>query len=426
MRQRHPKEMFYLAVTEMCQRFAFWGIAGLLVIYLVQIKKFSDSAADQLFGVFTGLAFFLPIVGGYISDKLNYRSPVMWGISLTGLGCFLIATGNLTLILISLFLVAIGASLFTPGIYALLGCLYTHAHDLRESGFSIYYSAVNLGVFLSMIVLGALGQAGLWHLAFALAGIIQFLGLYFFKKALKNPQLQNLSAVRFARKSKKSPKLHRHEKDRIWVICILSLFSILFWMAYNQGGSSMNLFALRFTNRGFFGFNMPPTWLLASESLYLILLAFPLACLYVYLTKKKCNPTPQAKSAYSLFSMGICFLIMTIGARAIPSGAASAMVNPFYLFIAYAFMALGEMLIAPIGLSLVTHLSPHRFTAFLIGVWYCCIGIAFYAGGAIAPLMSKLNISAFFSLFVLLAVLFGVILLLLSKKLNAMRHLDTL
>jgi POT family proton-dependent oligopeptide transporter len=285
---------------------------------------------------------------------------------------------------------------------------------------------VNIGVFLSMIILGALGQAMLWHLAFFLAGIMQIPGLLFFYKALKNPEIKKLSSVGITQKSKKPAPLHAHEKDRIWVICILSVFSILFWMAYNQGGSSMNLFALRYTNRMAFGFNMPPTWLLASESLYLIILAFPLAALYLYLAKKKNNPSPQTKSAMSLFSIGICFLIMTIGSWSIPTGAQSALVNPFYLFVSYAFMALGEMLIAPIGLSLVTHLSPHRFTALLVGVWYCCIGVAFYAGGAIAPLMSSLHISSFFSIFVVLAFALGIVLLLFVKKLNAMRHLDTL
>lgn len=426
MKEKHPKEMYFLAITEMCQRFGFWGIAGLLVIYLVQVKGLPDASADQLFGIFTGLAFFLPVLGGYIADRLNYRLPVIWGISLTAAGCLLIATGQLMLILTALFLVAIGASFFTPGIYALLGSLYSRHHHLRESGFSIYYSSVNAGVFLAMIILGALGEANLWRLAFLLAGLLQGVGLLFFFKALKNPQLRDISSIRFSTKQKKQARLHPHEKNRIWVICILSLFSIFFWMAYNQGGSSMNLFALRYTNRFYFGFDMPTTWLLASESLYLILLAFPLASLYIYLTKKKHNPSPPLKSAFSLFSIGICFLIMTVGSWSIPSGAQTGLVNPFYLFIAYAFMALGEMLIAPIGLSLVTHLSPHRFTALLIGVWYGCIGIAFYAGGSIAPLMSHLNISSFFSMFVVIAFVFGTVLFFLSKKLSAMRHLNTL
>ncbi|MBY0529482.1 MAG: peptide MFS transporter [Rhabdochlamydiaceae bacterium] len=423
----HPKEMYLLALTEMCQRFAFWGIANLLVLYLVQNQKFTDTAADTLFGLFTGVAFVLPVVGGYFSDKFNYRLPVIWGILLTAAGCFLFSTGSLPLIYISLALVALGAAVFTPSIYALLGSLYHHQHHLRDGGFSIYYSAVNIGAFVAMVSLGALGQAKHWHFAFFLAGVVQLFALVFFKWALQNPDLLEASKIREKLKGKKQAPLHRHEWSRILVICILSFFSILFWMAYNQGGSSLNLFALRFTDRSVFGMEIPPVWLLSSETLYLILFAMPLSLLYVYLTKKKMNPTPIVKSALSLTSMGICFLIMVIASWHIPSGAHSGSVSPFYLLFAYAFMALGEMLIAPIGLSLITHLSPHRFTALLVGVWYLCIGIAFYLGGIIAPWMSKLKeMSQFFNLFVIASFVSAALLFLVAKKLDKMRHLKTL
>ena len=211
--------------------------------------------------------------------------------------------------------------------------------------------------------------------------------------------------------------MHLHEKRRIYVIIALCFFSILFWMAYNQGGSSMNLFALRYTDRQLGSFEMPPAWLLSSESLYLILFAFPLAKIYMALAKRKIDPTPPMKSAMSLFAIGCCFLIMAIGSTQIPAGSISAAISPGYLFSAYALMALGEMLIAPIGLSLITHLSPRRFTAMLVGTWYLCIGVAFYLGGMIAPWMSQMkDINGFFSIFVVLSFLFGVMLLTLVKK----------
>lgn len=424
--QSQPKAMYLLALTEMCQRFAFWGIGNLLVLYLVQYHKFSDSMADYLFGIFTGVAFVLPVIGGYIADRLNYRLPVVWGMIFTAIGCFLIAFGNVTMLYIALIFVAVGGAIFTPSIYALLGSLYHNNHSLRDSGFTIYYSSVNLGVFLAMILLGLIGTKN-WNTAFVVAGIIQLIGLLPFRSALRNVDASKIAPMHFKKTDGKKAKLHPHEKNRIWVILILSFFSILFWMAYNQGGSSMNLFALNYTNRHVAGFEMPPSWLLSSESLYLVIFAFPLAKLYTFLAKRKSDPTPPMKSALSLFAMGICFLIMTIGASQIPSGAHKAAISPSYLFVAYAFMALGEMLIAPIGLSLLTHLSPRRFTAMLVGVWYLCVGIAFYLGGVLAPLMSKLaNMNAFFGMFVVISFLFGLLLLLLVKKLNKMRHLKTL
>jgi POT family proton-dependent oligopeptide transporter len=422
-RFKQPKEMYLLALTEMCQRFAFWGVGNLLVLYLVQYQKFTDARADHLFGIFTGIAFVLPVLGGFIADRLNYKLPVISGIILTSIGCFLISSGSLTMLYIALCFIAIGGAIFTPSIYTLLGSLYRHQHHLRDSGFSIYYSAVNIGVFLAMILLGAIGQAHSWNMAFLVAGIIQLFGLIPFHKALKTFDLAHITPSLICPKTTPTP-LHSYEKDRIWVICILSFFSILFWIAYNQGGSSMNLFALNFTDRYIGKFQMPPSWLLSAESLYLLLLAFPLAKLYTYLAKRHKDPTPPMKSVISLAMIGLCFLVMVIGSLALPTNAVTGMVSPYYLLIAYAFMALGEMLIAPIGLSLITHLSPRRFTAMLVGVWYLCIGVAFYLGGIIAPWMSKVKeMSHFFTIFVILSFVFGALLLLLVKKLNHMRHL---
>lgn len=425
--KKHPKEMYLLAFTEMTQRFAFWGIANLLVIYLVQYKKFTDVLADQLFGMFTGIALMLPIVGGYFADRFNYRIPVIWGMCSTAIGCFLMATGQVSLIYVALVLVALGAAIFTPSIYALLGRVYHQQHHLREGGFSIYYSMVNIGAFVAMIVIGAFGQVKMWSLAFALAGLVQLSGLYFFTKALANSNLQEMSKKKQLTKEEKATSLHPHEQNRILMILMLSLFSIVFWMAYNQGGSSLNLFALRYTDRAIFGLEFPPSWLLSSETFYLIIFAVPLATLYHFLHERKINPTPAFKTGLSLVFMAICFAIMSFGSRLIPQGAHSAAISPSYLLFSYAFMALGEMLIAPIGLSLITHLSPHRYTALLVGCWYVCIGIAFYLGGAIAPLMDHLeSISSFFNFFTLISIAAAIALFAVVKKLDKMRHLNTL
>lgn len=426
---KHPPAMYWLALTEICQRFAFWGVGNLLVLYLVQSERFTDFTADNLYGAFTAVAFILPIFGGYVADRTNYRLPILWGMFCTALGCFLIATGAHTLLYVSLALLAIGTSIFTPSIYALLGHSYHGKHHLRDAGFSIYYAAVNIGGFLAMVILGAIGQTKSWKAAFITAGVIQLFGLFPYFRALKHlaPSLAKSKELSLERAQEGEKSLKKHEKDRIFVICCISFFTLLFWICYNQGGSSMNLFALRFTDRTVLGFEMPPTWLLSTESLYLILLAFPLASLYLYLAKRKKDPSPPVKAVCSLVMMGICYLIMMWGSSTIAPGAKSAALSPFYLIGAYLFMALGEMLIAPVGLSLITHLSPHRYVGMLVGFWYVCTGVAFYLGGAIAPLMSRLHtLSQFFSIFVILAFVAAFVLLLFVKKLNRMRHIDVL
>lgn len=424
----HPKEMYLLALTEMCQRFAFWGIGNLLVLYLVQSHNFLDKRADNLFGIFTGVAFVLPVLGGYIADRLGYRLPVIWGCISTAIGCFFISTGILSLLYVALVFVAIGGAVFTPSVYAILGHIYKNKHNLREGGFTIYYSAVNIGVFLALIILGVFGQNKHWNIAFIVAGCVQLLGLLPFHKIATSPLLADMH-TRQEKRNKNSNhfgKLQKKEKQRIFVILILAFFSILFWMAYNQGGSSMTLFALRYTNRNLFGFEMPPSWLLSAESIYLIVLAFPLAFLYQYLVKRKKDPSPPMKCALSLFAIGVCFVIMTLGSIQIPVGAVASLLSPGYLLSAYALMALGEMLICPIGLSLITHLSPHKYTAMLVGVWYFCIGVAFYLGGLVAGYMTDFKLSEFFNLFVIATFIPAIVLLLLVKKLDRMRHADSL
>jgi proton-dependent oligopeptide transporter, POT family len=423
---KHPPEMILLALVEMCQRFCFWGVGNLLVLYLLQHHGMSDTTADQVFAIFTGSALILPLFGGYVADRWNYQHAVIWGCILTAIGCFFIATNIIALVYLALIFVAIGGCIFTPSIYALLGAVYHDRHQLREAGFSIYYASVNIGVFAALIIMGAIGNANHWSAAFIIAGIVQIIGLIPLRAALSMKKLQRVSAEGKSSFSFRSegPPLLKRDKQRITVICILSLVSILFWMSYNQGGSSLTIFALKYTQRQIGNFTMPPAWLLSFETLFLIVLAVPLASLYIHLAKKNKDPSPPMKTAFSLIAMGLCFLIMVYGTRLIPEGAMTAAISPWYLICSYLLMAVGEMLLAPIGLALVTHLSPPRFTAFLVGVWYLCIGIAFYSGGIIATLMSSVqNMGNFFLIFVIATIIPAFLLMFFAKKLNKMRNL---
>ncbi len=424
---RQPKEMYFLSIIEMCQRFAFWGIGNLLVLFLVQEHHFTDARATHLYGIFTGLAFALPMLGGYIADRTSYRAGVICGCLSTAIGCFLIATGSISLLYFALLFAALGASIFTPSVYSILGNIYHGNSDLREGGFTLYYAAVNIGVFLATFILGALGHANLWLWAFVLAGCVQILGLLFFLKIMKKPAFAQMHVKQrtTATDVKKGP-LKKEEKQRIVVICVLSFVSILFWMSYNQGWSSMSIFALRYTAHQIGSVTVLPSWLLSLESLYLVILAFPLAWIYRSLSKHKLDPSPPLKTVYSLIAIGLCFFLMKMGAKLIPQGAQEAAVSPFYLIGAYAFMAVGEMLLAPIGLSMVTHLSPRRLTAFFVGAWYMCIGVAFYAGGLIAGLVATMELSKFFEIFVLVSWIPAVFLFFGVKKLKKMSHINTL
>lgn len=413
--------MYLLALVGMCQCFAFWGLANLLVLFLIQRHGFEDAKAYQFFGIFTGAALALPVIGGYMADRWNYRQPVVWGCVLTAVGCFMVATGRMELLVPALALVALAGGIFIPSIYTLLGRAYQGDRDRRDAGFTIYFAAINFGIFSALFFLGALGSAQHWGAAFVIAGCVQLIGLIPLHMALKTPALQGPHQEKHSDKDQLA--LTKIDKQRIAVILVLSLFSILFWISYNQGGSSLTLFALRFTDRDIGGFTIPPSWFLSFRNLYLIILAFPLAFLYLYLVRRKLDPSPPVKTALSLLAMPICFAILAFASRFIPADADTASISPLYLVFSYFLMALGELLLEPIGLSLITRLSPPRFTAMLVGVWYLCMGVAFYLGGAVAARMSEtMPIVQFFSVLAAASAIPALILLLLAKKLDRMRY----
>jgi POT family proton-dependent oligopeptide transporter len=423
-RLKHPKELYILALSELCERFAFWGVGFMLVLYLVGYYQFEDAKATSIYGVFTGCATFLPLIGGFIADRWNYQAPLLLGAIINAIGCFMLATGSHALLVPSLALIACGYGLFTPSILTVLSYTYRNKPELREAGFSIYYASINVGVFLALISLGYIAQEISWNAAFATAGVVQIIGLlpilwYLTQhkevhQALRKDQLER-------RVDKKS--LTKIEKEKVTVILALSLFSIVFWIAYNQAFSSMSLFSKNYTDRFFFGWAVPPSWILSSEAFFLILLAPILAALYAYLQKKKCDPSPSTKTAISLFVMAASFCVMMQGSVWIPFEARSASISPGYPIFAFFLMAIAEMLLAPIGLSIVTKLSPRHLTAFFIGFWYLCVGFAFYIGGVLAGLMERLErIYEFFGIFVILTAIPALILLFLARKFTRMSH----
>ena len=421
---KHPRELWILSLTELCERFAFWGVGNLLVLYLVESYHFQDDKATQVYAIFTGCAAFLPFVGGWIADRWNYQAPILLGALINAVGCFLIASGIQMLLYLALFCMALGYGIFTPSILTVLGYTYRDRPSLREAGFSIYYASINIGVFLALFSMVTIAQLFSWNIAFMVAGFVQIAGLIPLILYLVHHKetYQNLAKMQKERQNHPK-KLNPIEKDRVWVIAIFCLISILFWAAYNQGFSSMEIFAHQFMNQTFLGKTLPEGVFLSSESFFLILLAPLLAALYAYLQKKHEDPSPAIKTSMSLFFMAGCFLVMMFASFAIPSGATSANVPSGYLISAYFLMAISEMLLAPIGLSMISRLSPARYTATAVGLWYVCIGIAFFSGGFLAGLMDKVGgIFHFFAIFVILALVPGILMLALAKKLTKLSH----
>jgi len=423
MFKKHPKELWILALSELCERFSFWGVGNLLVLFTIEYYQFSNAKAAQIYGIFTGCSAFLPFLGGWIADRWNYQAPMLLGALFNAIGCFLLASGLPSFFYVALFLIACGYGIFTPSIVTILGYTYRNLSELREAGFSIYYASINVGVFLALASLGTIARIFNWNMAFAVAGIVQLVGLipllwYLYAHKETHKALKHIQAKR------ENTRLTSLEKSRIWVIIVFYIVSLFFWMAYNQAFSSMAIFTHDFMNRQIGNWNIPEGVFLSSESFFLIILAPILSGLYAWLQKKGKDPSPATKTGYSLLFIGCCFLVMMVASLQIPAGVKHANVSSGYLIFALFFMAVGEILLAPIGLAMVSRLAPSRYTALAIGLWYASVGIAFFNGGMLASLMEKIgSLFNFFSIFVFMTIIPAIILLIVSKKLTKMSHL---
>jgi POT family proton-dependent oligopeptide transporter len=420
--KNHPKELWILALTEMCERYSFWGVGNLLVLFLIEHYQFTNVSAAHVYGMFAGCAAFLPLLGGYIADRWNYQSPLLIGALANAIGCFMLSTGNSWLLYPALFIIALGYGVFTPSILTVLGYAYRYKPHLREAGFSIYYASINVGVFLALSSLGTIAKFVNWNTSFLVAGLVQVIGLfplawYLLKYKEGYQQLHAHKAMG------KQEKLTKIDKDRLIVIGVFYLFSFLFWIAYMQGFSSMAIFVHEFMDKTVGGIEIPEGVFLSSQSFFLILLAPLLSMLYAYLNKFKQDPAPVFKTAYSLLGISVCFLIMMFACAEIPAGETSASVSWKPLILAYFMMAVGEMLLAPVGLSLVSKLAPKRYTALAIGAWYVFVGLAFYIGGLLAGLMGNVgSLFNFFAMFVLLTAIPGALLLFFGRKVTSLSH----
>lgn len=422
----HPKGLWVLSLTELCERFAFWGAGNLLVLYLIEYYQFSDVKATHIYGIFTGIAAFLPLVGGWVADRSSYQMSILVGALINMVGCLFLAWGGLIALHIGLVMIASGFGLFTPSLLVVLGHLYREKEHLRQAGFSIYYGSINIGVFLAMLSLGIIAKEISWHAAFLTAAAVQMLGIlpiawYFYHhkadyQAFQKEQSQS--------RVEKAP-LTREDRRRLFAIIIFCLLSIFFWASYNQAFSSMSIFVHSFMNKTLGGLEIPEGVFLSSESLFLILLTPLLAFLYAWLQKRHKDPSVAIKTIFSFLFMATAFFVMAIASRNIPETAISASISSSYVISAYFLIAVGEMLLAPIGLSMVSLLAPRKLLGVTVGFWYVCVGVAFYLGGLLAGFMEAgEKLSEFFGLFIFIAFVPAFFLLLFHKKLTHMTRRD--
>jgi len=382
----HPRGLSTLFFTEMWERFSYYGMRAFLILYMVAPAAagglgFTDQEAASVYGTYTGSVWGASIVGGLIADRFlgQYRS-VLIGAIVIALGHFTLAFKALPFFYSGLTLIVIGTGLLKPNVSTLVGSLYEPGDHRRDAGFSIFFMGINLGAFIGPLVAGYLAQRVDWHVGFAAAGVGMAAGIvqYILGKKRLQPALDRLeaapkvadAAAAAARAADPNASISGNftptEWKRIAAIVIFFFVAILFWGAYEQAGSTLNLFADRYTRSELFGISFPSSWFQSVQPIFVITLAPVFAWLWLRLGPRE--PSVPAKIAVGLFFMAFAFLLL-VPAGSIAQSAADVRVSPWWLIIAYGLSEVGEICLYPVGLSAVTKLSPPRIVGLMMGVW---------------------------------------------------------
>lgn len=392
METKQPKGLWLLFGVELWERFAFYGMRAILVLYMVNALMLGTKETGQIYGWFMGLTYLLPLLGGYLADRyLGARRSILIGCLLCIVGYFAIIFKELSIFYVALGFIILGNGFFKPNMTSIIGRLYGQGDPRRDGGYTLFYMSVNIGAFITPLVCGYLGEKVGWGWGFAAAGVGMIIGTLIYLWG-QDKYLGDIGKCPYRKQPTAScpggeEPLTKEEKQRILVIFVLIFFTFFFRAAYEQAGSSLTIFADKETDRMMFGWLVPASWFQALNALFVVIFAPIFSRLWIQLAKKNLDPSSPMKFAFGLFLTGIGFLVMVVGAKIV---IASGSVTIWWLTIVYLLHTFGELCLQPIGISAVSKLSPIRFASLMFGVWY--------AGGFFANLASGLFASNYDSM----------------------------
>lgn len=366
-KQNHPTGLYLLFCVEMWERFSFYGMRALIVLYMIQNLMYSAQKAGTIYGLYTGFVYLTPLLGGFLADRyLGQRKCISAGAVFMACGLFTLAFAPKSMFLFALFLMIMANGLFKSNISAVLGLLYGNDNTKKDSGFTIFYMGINLGAFLSPLICGTLAFKFGYEYGFAAAGVGMLIGLVLYKifenKYLGECGLKPVKVNATAEKDKDS--LSEKQKEQLTSLIILMLFTIPFWVCFEQAGSSLTLFAEYSVNRYFLGHEIPTGYFQALNPLFIITLAPVISALW---TRNGWNKITSAeKFSIALFLMSFSYLLLGLAGYLSESG----VVSPLWLVAGYFIMTVSELCLSPIGLSLVSKLAPKQFLSLTMGCWF--------------------------------------------------------
>ena len=428
----HPRALTYLFATEMWERFSYYGMRALLVLYMVKylldpqragqvlgLGPFRNALefvfgplapqplASQIYGSYTGLVYLTPIFGGLLADRvLGARRTVILGAALMAIGHFMMAFEHLFLFALGFLILGNGA--FKPNISTQVGRLYAPGDRRRDRAFSIFYVGINLGAFLAPLVCGTLGEELGWHYGFAAAGVGMTTGLIIY--LLATPTLPKDS---FAKRETVPGPMSREAWLSIGAIMALMLPVSLFWGTYEQQGNTIALWASEYTDCHVFGAEIPVTWFQAFNPF--MIFAFTPFIVALWRRQGVREPSTVAKMAIGCFLNAAAYLVMVAAAWY----AGGALASWLWLFAYFVVITVGELYLSPVGLSLVTKVAPLHLLSMMMGLWLSSSFIGSFLAGYLGTFWSSLAKTDFFLMLAVISAAAGLMIALLNRPLRA-------
>ena len=426
----HPKGLFVCFATEMWERFSYYGMRALLILYLTKHWEFTDAASYLIYGAYTSLVYIMPVFGGMLADQiLGSKKAVTYGAILLVFGHLgMTVESSEQIFYLSLALIVSGVGFLKPNISTMVGALYKEGDPRRDSGFTIFYMGINIGAFTATLLCGYLGEEVGWAYGFGAAGIGMLFGLIIFlwgQKYLEglaeppsNKYREKVNGISYENWAYISGifmvvvtwflvqnsqlvgqllggfgaifigawllyalfRCTPDERDRLIVVGILILFSLIFWALFEQAGSSLNILTDRGVNRVIFGWEVPASMFQSLNAGFIFTIAPLFAMLWIALAKRNMEPSTPIKFSIGIIFVGLGFLALVYGM----GSSEGLQTGIFWIILIYLLHTLGELCLSPVGLSSVTKLSPQRIVGFMMGMWFFASAAGNYVAGLIA------------------------------------------
>ncbi|SOC41025.1 peptide MFS transporter [Ureibacillus acetophenoni] len=444
--KKHPPGLYLLFMTEMWERFSYYGMRAILILYLTKSLisgglGMDEGTALMLYGFFTGAVYFTPLIGGYLSDRfLGQRLAITIGGITMALGnIVLFSHQSFTAVYIGLGLLIIGNGFFKPNISTIVGELYGPNDKRRDAAFTIFYMGINTGAFFAPLLIGAITDKWFavdvngvieygYKYGFLASAIGMIIGQILFN-ALGNRFLGDIGKKTVGKPKvsttgvQEKQKLTKKEKNRTKVIFILAAFVVFFWAGFEQAGGALSIYTDKFIDRTIFGWEIPTSWFQSVNPLFIILLAPLVSMLWVKLSNSKRGDLPvPVKMGIGMILLGVGFIVLLFAIMQTGSDENNIAMKANIMFIVftYFFHTVGELFLSPVGLSFVSKYAPVKFASLLMAVWMASSFVANIVAGQLGAFTSSLGYFEVFAVIGAAVIVLGFILIALSKKLMKM------